>query len=48
MKYVILNNGVLSDGDMALTAFCDRALPMVGDFDAPDFVSDLCGRKYAI
>lgn len=38
----------LSDEDMALIASCDRALPVVGDFDAPDFVSDLCGRKYAI
>lgn len=38
----------LSDEDMVLIASCDRALPVVGDFDAPDFVSDLCGRKYAI
>lgn len=38
----------LSDEDMALIASCDRVLPVVGDFDAPDFVSDLCGRKYAI
>lgn len=38
----------LSDEDMALIASCDRALPVVGDFDAPEFVSDLCGRKYAI
>ncbi len=36
----------LSDEDMALISTCDTAMPVVGDFDDPDFVHDLCTRKY--
>lgn len=38
----------LSDEDMALIATCDTNKPVVGDFDDPVFVKDLCGRKYDI
>lgn len=36
----------LSDEDMELLAACDTGKPVVGDFDNPDFVYDLCTRKY--
>ena len=36
----------LSDEDMELLAACDTGKPVVGDFDDPDFVYDLCTRKY--
>lgn len=36
----------LSDEDMSLIATCDKAEPLVGNFDDPDFVHDLCTRKY--
>lgn len=36
----------LSDEDMSRIASCDTARPVVGDFDDPDFVRDLCTRKY--
>lgn len=38
----------LSDEDMATVAACDTGKPVVGDFDDPAFVKDLCGRKYDI
>ena len=38
----------LSDEDMALIAACDTERPVVGDLDDPDFVRDLCTRKYNI
>lgn len=38
----------LSDEDMVRLASCDTGKPVVGDFDDPDFVKDLCGRKYDI
>ena len=36
----------LSDEDMSLIATCDKSEPLVGNFDDPDFVHDLCTRKY--
>ena len=36
----------LSDEDMTLISTCDTAMPVVGNFDDPDFVYDLCTRKY--
>ena len=36
----------LSDEDMALITTRDTQKPVVGNFDDPDFVRDLCTRKY--
>ncbi|MDO4930401.1 MAG: aldo/keto reductase [Bacteroidales bacterium] len=36
----------LSVEDMAQIEALDMAVPVVGDFDDPDFVTDLCSRKY--
>lgn len=36
----------LSQEDMLLIETCDAAKPVVGNFDDPDFVRDLCTREY--
>ncbi|EFS32742.1 aldo/keto reductase [Bacteroides sp. D2] len=36
----------LLDEDMELLATCDIGKPVADDFDNPDFVYDLCTRKY--
>lgn len=36
----------LSEKDMQRIGACDTGKPLVGDFDDPDFVYDLCTRKY--
>ncbi len=36
----------LSDEDRTLIATCDTGKPVVGNFDDPDFIYDLCTRRY--
>ena len=38
----------LPEDDMTRIAACDMERPMIGDFDDPEFVYDLCKRKYDI
>ena len=38
----------LSEEDAALIAACDTGRPVVGDFDDPGFVHDLCTRVYDV
>lgn len=38
----------LTEEDMALIATLDKGKPVVGDFECPNFVTDLCQRKYQI
>lgn len=38
----------LTDSQMAAIAACDTGRPVIGDFEDPAFVSDLCSRVYDI
>lgn len=38
----------LSEEEMTRIAACDTGHPVIGDFDDPEFVHDLCNRKYDI
>lgn len=38
----------LSEEEMVRIAACDTGHPVIGDFDDPQFVHDLCNRKYDI
>lgn len=38
----------LSEEDLARIAACDTGRPVIGDFDDPEFVYDLCHRRYDI